>query len=295
MHYPIAQKTVAPRNFSNSLRTTLLPGDSDSAEEAEEEGEHRDRGKARKYKKLHEAKAIPEHIAQMIEEESKKQNKPRQYKTDLINKLFVKTSKGDYTMKPHQPVFETFKETMHKRFGRDETEGTPRAVFLWSTFQGNKQALEAAIEEGAVKEWKQDGVEFCAFRKTTAGVEATTSQTSKLGTGETKMKAEEFDIMSKTFSSLGWEFGAAEASGHNQGELASASGKGPKSLENAGLTDEMSKMIKDAKGAMERLQQNSMKLIGKCSDQAAKMTFKTTVMEIKEWIAQNEHILTWQD
>lgn len=101
--------------------------------------------------------------------------------------------------------------------------------------------------------------------------------------------------MSKTFSSLGWEFGAAESSGHNLGLPASASGRAAKSLENAGLTDEMSKMIKDAKGAMERLQQNSMKLIGKCSDQGAKMTFKTTVMEIKEWIAQNEHILTWQD
>lgn len=164
--------------------TTFLPGDNDNTEEDEEEGETRDRGKARKYKKLQDAKAIPEHIVQMIEEESKKQDKPRQYKTDLINKLFTKTTKGDYVMKPHQPIFETFKETMRKRYGRDETEGTPRSVFLWQTFQGNKEALEAAIQEGAANEWKQDGVEFCAFRKTTAGVEATTSQTSKLTTGQ---------------------------------------------------------------------------------------------------------------
>lgn len=272
----------------------MLAGEEDEEDE-EEDVSNRDRGKARKYKKLHDAKAIPEHIAQMIEEESKKQDKPRQYKTDLINKLFTKTQKGDYVMKPHQPVFETFKETMHKRYGRDEAEGTPRAVFLWKVFHGSKEALNDAIQEGAVTEWKQDGVEFCAFRKTTAGVEASTSQSSKLKSGDKKLKAEEFDTISKTFSSLGWEFGAAETSALTSGGLASDSVAKPKSLENAGLTEEMSNMIKDAKGAQERLQQNAMKLIGKCSDHEAKMNFKATVMEIKEWISQNEHILTWQD
>ena len=132
----------------------------DKAEDDSDEDENRDRGKARKYKKLADAKAIPQHIVQMIEEDSKNQPKPRQYKTNLINKLFIKTEKGDYQMKPNQPVFESFKESVHKQYGRDETEGSPKTVFLWKVFQGKEDVLNAAIAEGSVTEWQQDGITF---------------------------------------------------------------------------------------------------------------------------------------
>lgn len=56
----------------------------DKAEDDSDEDENRDRGKARKYNKLADAKAIPQHIVQMIEEDSKKsaQTSPVQDQSD---------------------------------------------------------------------------------------------------------------------------------------------------------------------------------------------------------------------
>ena len=70
----------------------------------------RHHGKARKYKKLLGAKAIPDHILEMIEVETKKSPTPRAQKTELINKLFTKDGKGGFQMVANQPVFENFKE-----------------------------------------------------------------------------------------------------------------------------------------------------------------------------------------
>ena len=68
----------------------------DQQDVSEEEGELRDRGKARKFQKLKDAGPIPDHILAMFEHESKKQDKPRSYKTALINRLFKPDGKGGY-------------------------------------------------------------------------------------------------------------------------------------------------------------------------------------------------------
>ena len=110
------------------------------------------------------ARAIPEHIKDMIEEQSKKEQQPRKYKTMLINKLFEKTSKGQYDMLANQPIFQSYKEATHKRCGSEETRGKPRLVFLYDTLHGNAEALQAAIE-GAVYQWDQDGIAGSADSK----------------------------------------------------------------------------------------------------------------------------------
>ena len=76
----------------------------------------RHHGKARKYKRLLDAKALPDHILEMIEVETKKSSNPRAQKTELINKLFTKDGKGDFQMVASQPVFENFKEAYHRRY-----------------------------------------------------------------------------------------------------------------------------------------------------------------------------------
>lgn len=110
-------------------------------------------------------------------------------------------------MKPNQPVFESFKESVHKQYGRDETEGSPKTVFLWKVFQGKEDVLNAAIAEGSVTEWQQDGITFCAFRKMNAGVEKNWSQTTQLKAGPQKLQDDQFQNLSKAFSSLCWQFG----------------------------------------------------------------------------------------
>ena len=109
-----------------------------------EDEETRDKGKSRRYEKLPNARAIPEHSKDMIEEQSKKEQQPRKYKTMLINKPFEKYSKGQYDMLANQPIFESYKEdkeATYKRYGSEETRGKPRSVFLRDTFHGNAEAL----------------------------------------------------------------------------------------------------------------------------------------------------------
>ena len=248
-----------------------VESDKEAAEDSDSDGEDadvRDRGKSRRYKKLLNAKAIPEHIQEMIEEQSKKETQPRKFKTMLINKLFEKNSKGQYDMVANQPVFESYKEATHKRYGSEETRGKPRSVFLYDTFHGNAEALQAAIEEGAVLTWNQDGIAFCGFKGTTAGVEKSTSATSKLATGKTDLEKKEYATLSKAFGSMGWEFGGGS---NEKTSTASGSGGQPtaktglKQLENVELTPAMQELLTDAKSANQRLETNCVKLLARPS------------------------------
>ena len=80
-----------------------------------------------------------------------KADNPRKEKTALINGLFTKNAKGGYDMMATAPVFEQAKAAYYKRYGKDESTGFPKDVFLWQTFHGNKEALEAAIANGSVQ------------------------------------------------------------------------------------------------------------------------------------------------
>ena len=271
---------------------------SEEQEEEEEGTMVRHHGKARKYKRLMDAKAIPDHILEMIEVESKKSSNPRAQKTELINKLFSKDGKGGFQMVANQPVFENFKEAYHRRYGREEQQGKPKTVFLWSVFQGNEEALKNAILEGSVSCWMQDGQPYCGFKATTAGVEKSSSSVQKVSGGEVSLKQQEFQTLSKTFASMAWEFGgAASGSAVNTGEAAECKTpeKKQKRLENVGLTKEMVELITDAKNANQRLETGCLKLLSKCSDEVEKKKFKATVVEIKDWISQNDSILTWKE
>ena len=70
--------------------------------------------------------------------------------------------------------------TYYKRYGKDESTGFPKDVFLWQTFHGNKEALEAAIANGSVQEYKKDGVQFYSFQKSKTGVESGTNNDLKV-------------------------------------------------------------------------------------------------------------------
>ena len=227
----------------------------------------------------------------MIEVESKKQTNPRAYRTNLINKLFESNGKGGYQMTATKPEFEVYREAWHRKYGRDERKGTPRQVFLWQVFHGQKDALENAISEGHVQVWDQDGTEFCGFRQTVAGVEKASQEMQKLYAGKVHLEKDEFSTMRKAFSNMSWEFGLE----NKQLEEASSSVVNQKSIEQAGLTKAMEEMLSEAKQAQERLLTTCLKLLGKCTDESDKRAFKGTVMEIKDWVNKNDTVLTWKD
>ena len=65
----------------------------DDQEDNDEPGDH---GKARKFRKMSDAEAIPAHILDLIHEQSKKASNPRKEKSSLVNNLF-KQKKAFFT------------------------------------------------------------------------------------------------------------------------------------------------------------------------------------------------------
>ena len=92
--------------------------------------------------------------------------------------------------------------TYYKRYGKDESTGFPKDVFLWQTFHGNKEALEAAIANGSVQEYKKDGVQFYSFQTSKTGVESGTNNDLKLRSGQVDLKDNQYKTLSRAFSSL---------------------------------------------------------------------------------------------
>ena len=275
------------------------------AEDEEEEGEDDDednteekrhRGKARKFKKMADSGAIPDHIMQMFEKEASKHPKPRKFKFDLINKLFKEDGNGGYTMCADDPWFQQQKEMLHKKYGRDEQQGTPRDAFAYQVFHGNFEALDAAIQRGSVQQWDQDGVEFCGYRKTKAGVANEKQEATKFGGKQVQLKGSQYQALNKAFKSMSWNFSDPQQNPlplGNGGGNSSGSGKS-KPIENAGLTKKMMETLTEAKNAHEKLHSTAMKLLHKCSCLDDKKEFKATVIALKDWSLKNDNILTWQ-
>ena len=267
--------------------------DQNSEDASEEENATRERGKSRKFQKLKDAGSIPDHILAMFEHESKKQDKPRAYKTALINRLFKSDGKGGYVMQAEDPWFQQQKEIMHSKYGKDDKVGSPKDVFLYSTFHGNQEALQSAIDKGSVQEWNQDGVVYCGFRQTKSGVKSAKVDKTSMGSGEVNLQQNQWAALTKAFKTMSWSFA-------NTDELvpslaSSSNATQQKQLENVGLTDAMKTILTEAKQAQEKLHGTAMKFLNKCTSVDDKKKFKTTVMQLKELSLKNDHVLTWQE
>lgn len=266
-----------------------------ASEEEEEHGDKRSRGKAKKFKKMQDAGAIPDHIMELFSGEAAKAG-GRKYKTDLINKLFKENGKGGWEMDATAPWFEASKTAYHKKFGKEENIGTPRDVFLFQSFMGNEAALDKAIENGSVQQWDEAGILYCGYRKTTAGIEKSKRESVKTGGGSVDLNQEQYKLMGKAFKTMSWSFGDLTIQ-DDSGERSSSSSnvKKQKSLENVGLTKPMIDLITDAKGSQDKLHASAMKLLNKCSSLADKQEFKATALALKDFSHKNEHVLTWKD
>eukprot|EP00438_Fugacium_kawagutii_P028616 Skav212747 [mRNA] locus=scaffold2545:1494:2303:+ [translate_table: standard] len=232
------------------------------AESSSPEEEARDKGKGIRWKKMMDQGAIPEHIVEMFEKESKKHPKPRAYKTKLINELFEKNpSTGRYEMAAHKPIFENFKKASSTKFGTQLVKGQPRSVFLYSHFHGDENGLEKAISLGDVRVWMQGGSEWCGFEETSAGTKKKNTAGHHLSGGKVDLTDEQFSVASKSFNKMVWHFESAldnASSSHQQNQKE----RQPKKLEE-GFTEAMAQMVSEAKQSQEKLLGQAMKLLGK--------------------------------
>ena len=285
-------------SFSDKVQKWKMEEDKKDAEDSEDACEDskdatttadkRDLAKTRKYKRMADANAIPQHISEMMDAA-----KTRAEKTAIINQLFDKDSKGKLLMRAEKPVFKSGATATNEKFGKDQTVGKPWDVFLWESFGGNNEALQSAVANGSVQSWTQDGVKFAGYRTTKAGIEKSVSNVHQMESGETEVSQDTYKALNKAFSSMAWSF-ADEEEGEAPGPLP-AQGSKVKAVEHAGLTSSMKALLDEAKGAQERLHATAMKLLGKCSAADDKAKFKACVLELKDWVTKNEHILTWEE
>ena len=257
--------------------------------EGEAEGQEttlmkRDYAKARKFKRLQDINAIPQHIQELMDKA-----KTRSEKSQIINDLFETDGKGNILMKPNKPQFRSSHSGTHERFGRDQTIAKPKDVFLHSDYHGDQKALDQSIEKGTVMVWTQDGVEFAGYRQTNAGISKRVKDKHEVK-DETKVNEDTFKALSKAFTSMAFTFGDDEGSIVDNAAASSSSKKPAGKIE---FNENMKNLVTEAKGAMERLYSAAMKLLGKCSNPMDKEKFKPSVMAIKSWIAKDEHLLTW--
>ena len=143
--------------------------------DAEQVGEGlRDKGKGVKWAKMKENNQIPDHVMWMYQNVPKG-TPARQYRTALINKLFTKTSQGNYMLCTNDVFFKQGLSLYNDKYKKDENVGVPRKLFIAKYFGGNKALFEESLADGEVTVVQEDGKDFCSFRKLVVG----TAQGSK--------------------------------------------------------------------------------------------------------------------
>ena len=77
-------------------------------ENESEESDHRDKGKAIKFRQMQ--KDLPPHILDLYEREAMSKSSPRAFRTNIINQLFTKLPTGRYSLNVDKPMFKEAKE-----------------------------------------------------------------------------------------------------------------------------------------------------------------------------------------
>lgn len=139
---------------------------------------------------------VPEEIKDLLENGPKGDGK-RKFQTELVNKLFTKTSSGRLVMSTESPTWQNWYKSQDTKFSKATTQGMPKSIILWQTFHGNQSALDAAVAAGDVIE--NNGFYHYATVKSGRVKSGTTGM--NLGGGEVKLKNQDFDDLSNFLDS----------------------------------------------------------------------------------------------
>lgn len=186
-------------------------GDGGGAEEGEEEEiveedpeidakEKRNYGKARKFARATQAGEIPDAIKEMYQNASKYSKQPRLFRTELVNRLFKKTSKGEFVLCHEDPAFTSWKRNIDTKFTTADSVGVPYMVILWQTFQGQEHALQEALKRGDI--YESHGLYH--HKRLTAGRSKSTTDNMQLDAGKVDLDIDQFAGMSSFLGGKKW-------------------------------------------------------------------------------------------
>lgn len=192
-------------NLQQSLEVATA-GEEGEEEEATEKdpevdpGEKRDYAKARKFARMLKQGQVPEEVVTLYNDSALQSKQPRLFKTELINRLFKKDSKGGFVLCHNDPEFVSWKKNMDKSFATQKSVGVPKSIMLWQVFQGNKNAMQDAEKEGDI--YEVNG--FWHHGKVTAGRTKSTTDTMQLKAGSVALDVDQFSGLSSFLGNRDW-------------------------------------------------------------------------------------------
>lgn len=192
-------------NLKQSLADATVGEEGEEEEEAERDpevdpGERRDYAKARKFARMLKQGQVPEEVVTLYNDSAVQSKQPRLFKTELINRLFKKDSKGGFVLCHNDPEFVSWKRNMDKSFATQKSVGVPKSIMLWQVFQGNKNAMEDAEREGDI--YQVNG--FWHHSKVTAGRTKSTTDTMELKAGAVALDVDQFSGLSSFLGNRDW-------------------------------------------------------------------------------------------
>lgn len=118
-----------------------LGQDKDKEEDGEtNDQELRNKAKSEKWSRARAANQIPEHVLWLYDVKAKETGQPREYRTQIVNKLFEKGPGGTFSMNLEDTMFKEAQTVYRRHYGKDEDIGMPKSLVKGLYFGNSDKA-----------------------------------------------------------------------------------------------------------------------------------------------------------
>ena len=255
------KKATANKSVKGVQKRLLEATARDEVEQTEDgdaDGEVRDRSKQQKFEMMLAKNQLPAHIVEMWSRAQDDEKNPRKFKTKLINSLFNRDEHGKLSMTPHAPFFAAYRETFEKKRFSHKEKALPKGIFIGRYFGNDEAAFVRSLEEGEIEQVEVAGKIWYSVKSLEASHDKYKLETQKLTQTEKKVDANVCKGLVDAFDNLQWGFkrvaNPAVGSGSSSDLLAI------KDEPHDEMFDKVKAILEDAKGALERLSKDTMKM-----------------------------------
>ena len=243
----------------------------------------RDKGKGEKFSKMAQHNQIPDFVMDLYNHPPPGESK-RSFRTQLINKLFVRRPSGTLDLSTQDALFVQAKAAYEHRYHKAEVLGYTRLMFCGQFFANNEQKMQQAIDEGEVSvEQGQCGTTFYNFKKQIKGMARGSKNEHKIESKK-KLDKSEYEELSDIMEELKWHYKLTKKDGE--------------ALDKGKLPPAAAKVIEEAIAAQEKLSKQALQLATKSSMDVPEEKLKELKqghMTAKKHLSTLQHILSFKE
>ena len=153
---------------------------------------------------------LPDHVIDLIEKQSQKASSPRQFKTQIINRLFRRSPDGRLELNLEDEVFSEHHKIYSKRYSKEEETAYPESILRGLYFGNSQEAFDRAKAAGEVVPVESEsGKTLWSFQSLSRGVESAKVQEQKLAS-QKKISKEQGRMLAACFQEVGWTWHYSE-------------------------------------------------------------------------------------